>query len=286
MDRNRFELSYFPGCSLATTARENNQSLTAVCDRLGYRLIELEDWNCCGSSSAHSLKTGLADDLAARNLSLAPAGRPLLIPCPNCLIRLRHTQHKLMNDKGMQRDFKKKFNRAFNEDLKLLSFFDLIEDSGPLRFISRNEAHGLEGLRVAAYYGCMLNRPPDLKHDHNYYGLMEKTLLSMGAKPVDWAYPSRCCGTFLSVARPDIASPIVNKIVEEALESGAECLVTACAMCQLNLEVRCSLPEKLPVLHFSEILAIGCGVDVGKKWFSRHLVDPRPLLKAHGIRGA
>ena len=71
------DLSYFPGCSLVSTATENNQSLLALFDRLGYNLIELDDWNCCGSSSAHSINSELAFDLATRNLSLAPPGRPL-----------------------------------------------------------------------------------------------------------------------------------------------------------------------------------------------------------------
>jgi len=80
---DEIELSYFPGCSLATSARENNRSLLNVCKKLGYRIVELEDWNCCGSSSTHSIQSDLAFHFACRNLSLAPAGRPLLVACPN-----------------------------------------------------------------------------------------------------------------------------------------------------------------------------------------------------------
>ncbi|NTV31826.1 MAG: hypothetical protein HGA50_00865, partial [Deltaproteobacteria bacterium] len=73
---DRIDLSYFPGCSLATTAKESNESLMKVCEKLGLNLIELEDWNCCGSSSAHSMDKSLALSLPARNLSLAPSNRP------------------------------------------------------------------------------------------------------------------------------------------------------------------------------------------------------------------
>jgi heterodisulfide reductase subunit B len=79
---DRIDLSYFPGCSLATTAKESNESLMKVCEKLGLNLIELEDWNCCGSSSAHSLDKSMAFSLPARNLSLAPSNRPLLVMCP------------------------------------------------------------------------------------------------------------------------------------------------------------------------------------------------------------
>ncbi len=73
------ELSYYPGCSLASTARENNESLIYLFKHLGFDLLELGDWNYCGSSSAHSVNTDIAFDLANRNLSLAPPGRPLLV---------------------------------------------------------------------------------------------------------------------------------------------------------------------------------------------------------------
>jgi heterodisulfide reductase subunit B len=59
--------------------------------------------------------------------------------------------------------------------------------------------------------------------------------------------------------------------------------VTACAMCQLNLEIRCTLKDKIPTLHFSEILALAFGAKGSKSWFKRHLVDPMPLLKSKGL---
>ena len=77
MDNTRF--SYFPGCSMATTAKENNASLIKLTGDLGITITELEDWNCCGSSSAHSIDEQMADRLAMRNLSLAPSDRPLLV---------------------------------------------------------------------------------------------------------------------------------------------------------------------------------------------------------------
>ena len=84
---DEMEFSYFPGCSLATSAKENNRSLHKVCKKLGFNLVDLEDWNCCGSSSTHSINSELAFHFACRNLSLAPAGRPLLVACPSCMLR-------------------------------------------------------------------------------------------------------------------------------------------------------------------------------------------------------
>jgi heterodisulfide reductase subunit B len=112
---------------------------------------------------------------------------------------------------------------------------------------------------------------------------MEKILSGFGAQAMPWAYSARCCGTFLAAARPDVATPLVNKIIEGANKVGAECIITACAMCQLNLEIRCTLDSKIPVLHLSEILALALGAERYGSWFKRHLVDPRPILKSRGL---
>jgi heterodisulfide reductase subunit B len=111
---------------------------------------------------------------------------------------------------------------------------------------------------------------------------MEKILTRLGATAGKWSFSSRCCGTFLTAARPEIVQPMVNEIIQGAMDAKADCIVTACAMCHMNLEIRCSLKKRIPVLHFSEIisLALGIGKRYHKGWFSRHLVDPRPLLRS------
>ncbi len=281
------DMTYYPGCSLATTAKENNLSLIYLFKHLGFNLVELEDWNCCGSSSAHSIDADLAFDLACRNLFLAPKGRPLLVACPSCLLRLRHAHHKLMEDAKARHHYEYKWRKPFDPKLEVVHVFEVL-DSFNLMAFSKEHAQRLSGLRFVTYYGCMLARPPALNHEKNYHGLMEKNLESLGATALKWGYSSRCCGTFLTVARPEVVTPMVNEIIQGALGAGADCIVTACAMCHMNLEVRSTLKKPIPVLHFSEILSLALGLggkDEHKGWFARHLVDPRPLLKAMHLLG-
>jgi heterodisulfide reductase subunit B len=275
------DLTYYPGCSLATTSKENNSSLIYLFKHLGYNLVELEDWNCCGSSSAHSINSELAFDLASRNLSLAPPDRPMLVACPSCLLRLRHAYLQLKTDHAAQRHYERTWGKSFNPNLKILHFFEFLDQINLLSF-SKDRTKPLESLRFVSYYGCMLARPPIMRHEKNYYGLMEKILASLGATPQKWSFSSRCCGTFLTVARPEVVTPMVNEIIQGAKTANADCIITACAMCHMNLEVRCTLKQKVPILHFSEILslALGIGKTEYKGWFARHLVDPKPLLKA------
>ena len=75
-------------------------------------------------------------------------------------------------------------------------------------------------------------------------------------------------GGYLTVARADAVTPLVNEIMESAVAAGADCLVTSCPMCQLNLESRCTLPNKLPILHFSEVLALALGAQDYDGWFA------------------
>ncbi len=276
------DISYFPGCSLATSARENNQSLVSFCRQFGVNLRELDDWNCCGSSSAHSIAPDIGLHLAARNLSLAPPGRPLLLACPSCFLRLKLAHLELLESSRKQADYQARWGRPVDPGLEIISFFDLLSGMAEAGAFE-GFANRLKGLAFVPYYGCMLTRPPAMRGERTFSGLMEKILSSMGAAPLPWAHHSRCCGTFLSVARPDIASRSVREIMAGAEEAGAECIVTACAMCHLNLEIRSKLPGRVPVLHFSELLSLAAGVGSGMGWFRRHLIDPRPMLKARRL---
>ncbi len=270
--------SYFPGCSLATTAKENNASLYNVVQELGIGLVELEDWNCCGSSSAHSIDATLADQLAMRNLYLAPPDRPLLIACPSCNLRLRGANIKLQTDASARRRYEELFGRPANADLEILHFFELL-DRIDWKKINKVRGGTLNNLKFAPYYGCMLARPPAMKQMQNYHGLMEKILSGLGATPISWGYGARCCGTFLSVVRPDVVGSLVRQIIGHAKQGRADCIVTACAMCHMNLEIRGDPKNTLPVFHFSEILSLAFGHADADAYFARHLIDPRPMLK-------
>lgn len=271
------ELSYFPGCSLATTAKENNASLKSFLNHFDIWLTEVDDWNCCGSSSTHSINSQLAVSLASRNLFRAPEDKPMLVACPGCYLRLGHAKMELDGSQVKQEEYQGHFNMAYNKDLRLLHFFELLvtmQESG----LFKNLKGRLNNLKIAPYYGCMLARPPQMNKAPNHHGLIEKTMSSLGAEVFDWPFISRCCGTFLSVGRPEIAEKLVNRIMAGAIQSGAECIVTACAMCHLNLEIRCRPENRIPVFHFSEILSMALDGGAPKDWLKRHLIDPEPLL--------
>ena len=278
----RLKFAFFPGCSLKASGHENTLSLLRFCDSVNIELKELEDWNCCGSSSAHSVDHNVAKHLPMRNISLVPKGVPLLIACPSCLIRLKSTYLKIKGDENLKREYENVWEKPFDEDLEIIHFFEIFNRIRLENYIDHPEEK-LKKIKVAPYYGCMLSMPPDLRFENNYSGIMEKTLSKLGADIIPFGYKNMCCGTYLSVAKPQLAQKVVTQIVSKAMEAGAECLVTACSMCHLNLEIRCALENPIPVLHFSELLSMALGAEDQKKWFPRHIVDPVPLLKKRGL---
>lgn len=180
MGKQVTELSYFPGCSLATTAKENNASLKAFPNHYDIRLTEIDDWNCCGSSSTHSVHSDLALSLASRNLFPAPPDKPVLIACPGCFLRLGHAKMELDGSAARQKEYETEFKRPYHQNFQLLHFFELLvtmADSGLFKDLRGR----LNGLKIAPYYGCMLARPPQMNKRKNHHGLVEKIMAALGA---------------------------------------------------------------------------------------------------------
>lgn len=108
----------------------------------------------------------------------------------------------------------------------------------------------------------------------------------LGASPLEWSHKTDCCGAGLAVARPDIIDTLVQRLYDQALAAGADCFVVSCQMCQANLDLsqeriasKIGKDYYLPVFYFTELIGLALGHPKTLKWLSRHLVDPRPLLK-------
>jgi heterodisulfide reductase subunit B len=280
-------VSYFPGCSLSTSARESNQSLVRACEFMGLELKELEDWNCCGTSSAHALDPETALGLCARILTLAPPDRPLMVMCPSCHKNLAHAIKVLRHDDTLRRRMERQWGGEISPKLQVVTFLELLHFLERIRNMTGvphpEQVRDLKGLKVAPYYGCMGMFPPTIRPRVGEPVYMARQLKALGADVLNWMHANRCCGTFLAAARPDVSTPLVNEIMASALASGAQVIVTACAMCQMNLEIRCSIRTNIPTLHFSELLALVLGADDYPGWFNHHLVDPRPVLSEAGL---
>lgn len=274
------EATYFPGCSLHGTAREYDESFRAVAGLLGIDLVELEDWTCCGSTSAHSVDSALAAELPLRNLRLAGRhSRPMVIPCVACYSRFKAAEAMaLSRPEGL--------TTPYEGGVPLRYGLDFFCDPKLLSALAAKIKNPLKGLKAACYYGCLAVRPDRLTGVKDYENPthMERLLELLGASPVEWSYKTDCCGASLTLTRTDIVERLSGNIAAMAREAGAECLVTACSMCHANLDTRQPKGRGvLPVFYFTELMGLAMGHGQARGWLSRHITDPADLMKAKGL---
>ncbi|MBN2243271.1 MAG: CoB--CoM heterodisulfide reductase iron-sulfur subunit B family protein [Acidobacteria bacterium] len=280
------EFSYFPGCSLEGTSKEFDESVRGVSDLLDIRLDELDDWSCCGATSAHCIDENLAVELPARNLAIAErTDRDLLVPCASCYSRFKAAEYEI-KENGKKTSFPYKGN------VRIRFALDYFSDQSVIEEVKKKLVKPLSGLKAVCYYGCLPVRPPKLTRIKNYENPthMDHLVEELGAEVIPWSYKTDCCGASLMVTRIDIFKKLVGRILSKAKETGADCVVVGCSMCQMNLDTRQEdveqeLGEKLnlPILYYTELMGLAMGHrDVGK-WFKRHFVDPLPLLNAKGL---
>lgn len=278
------KVSYYPGCSLEGTAADYAASIAAITPLLDVELAELEDWNCCGASAAHSINHQLSLELPARNLALArQTGLDLVVPCALCFNRLKAAEKAEQH--GVQ-------PAAPANGGKVWDLLEFLTQKSFLSTLSQKIVRPLNGLKAVGYYGCLASRPPEVtgKVDYENPEDLEKLLQVLQAEPLDWSFKTDCCGAGLAMSRPDLIDTLVGRLYDRALAAGAECFVVACQMCQANLDLSQGRIAKktgksyyLPVFYFTELIGLALKHPETEGWLARHLVDPRPLLRTKGL---
>jgi heterodisulfide reductase subunit B2 len=275
------EYSYYPGCSLHSTGLEYGLSTRAVFAHLGMRLVEIDGWNCCGASSAHVVSHVLAVALPARNLALAQAvGRDLVAPCAACFNRMKAADYSLRTDPILRAEVESIVDFKFTGEVAVRPVMAVLYEDYGLEQISKEVRQSLAGLKVVPYYGCLLVRPPQVTQfdDPDDPQVMAALLRAAGADVLPWSHATDCCGASLSLSRADVVQNLVGRLVERAREAGADALVTACPLCQVNIEMRQTKEPKMPAFYITELLGLAFGLPEAQRWWSKHLIDPRPVL--------
>ena len=231
---------YYPGCTLEGTAQEYDVSTRAAMGALGAELVELEDWTCCGSTAVEASSHLLSMVLAARNLALAEgmdAEADIMIPCSACYLNLRRVEDHVQREEGLL----DKINEALKEEnlqyrggIKVRHLLDVMATDLDPENIKPLVNRGLTVLRVAPYYGCQALRPYGTFDDPQRPRSMEPLLQALGAKVHPWEVGSKCCGAALMTTKKDVGLELSGAILKAA--KGADCIVTVCPMCQMNLE--------------------------------------------------
>jgi heterodisulfide reductase subunit B len=287
------QYAYYPGCSCEKMSLSYHLSAMECTRMLGVELKELEDWNCCGSTTYFYLDELLANTLCARNLAIAEKEHlDMVAPCAACYKNHYFTNVSIKNDP----DLAEHINFALEEDnLKysgsigvrhLMEVF--VQDIG-FEEIKEKVTNPLNGLRVAPYYGCQILRPRKDHEDVEDPRFFEDLLTSVGAEPVN--YPARliCCSGALIISNRQAALSMVRNLLQNAIDNGAAVIATACPMCQINLECYQKQVNQefgtnlsIPVLFFTQIIGLALGISPERLKIGTELVGTKAILSQVG----
>lgn len=293
--------AYFPGCVAQGACRELYLSTQALTQALGIELVELKKASCCGSGTFKEDSLLLEDTVNARNIALAESlNLPLLTHCSTCQGVIGQVDERLKEAHQSNPAYLEQINGLLQKEgcspyqgsgeVKHL-LWALVGDFG-LEALQERVTRKLSGLKCAAFYGCYLLRAQKhIPHDDPYNPQsMENVFRAIGATPVDYRGRTQCCGWPLSSYATTQSFKMAGGHIQEAIAAGADCMVTPCPLCHLNLdsrqpEVERVIGEKLglPVLHLPQLVALALGVNPEALGLERHIVSTRPVLEKLGF---
>jgi heterodisulfide reductase subunit B len=283
-------VAYYPGCSLHGTSREFDESLRAVTAALGIGITEIRDWSCCGASSGHTTNHLLGVALPARNLALAEAQgfSSVLAPCAACYNRLSAARLAVATEEGLAERMPDILGHPFTNSVEVHNAVELLRDAAPHieeKVAAALTPNPLKGVKLAAYYGCLLVRPFEVcgYDDPEQPTSMDDVVNACGADNVDWSMKVECCGGALSVTRTASVVRLGRAIINDARAHGAEAIVVACPLCHSNLDLRQKAmvergAEPLPILFITQVVGLAIGLSPAELGLARHFVDTQPLI--------
>jgi len=282
------KVGYYPGCSLTGTGKEYDMSLRKILNLLDVQVEEINDWCCCGATSAHATNHLLSVALPARNLVLAQKQNlnELLAPCAACYSRLVCAKHEINSDAKLKEKVEFVLEEEFKSQTEVVNIVQLFHKIGKEKISSLVKVN-LKDIKVACYYGCLLVRPNGITKfdDAEEPTSMEEIISATGASTVKWNYKTECCGGAHSIARKDIVTFLSKNILDDAKRNGAHVIVVACPMCHSNLDMRQRaikkehpLHEYIPILYLSELIGIALGLNGKELGINLHFVNAVNLL--------
>ncbi len=274
-------IGYYPGCALHGSSNDYEQSLRGCLSALDVQLDEMKDWICCGATAAHSLNHKLSLALPARNLAMAERDgcKQLFAPCPLCSMQLLKAK-KAVADERVRKELSEIVEAEVRGESEVLNLIQVFEKVG-LEKIKAAVKAPLKSITAACYYGCLLTRPPDVVHfdDFEQPSSMEAVVAALGAKTVEWNYKAECCGAGMTMSNEEVVLDLVHKILGNAAEHGANCVVVACPMCHVNLDMKQGAVERrygkklgMVVYYLSDLVGLALGLSGEQLGINRHFV--------------
>lgn len=266
------KISYYPGCTLKTRAKNLETSALAAMEALGMEVEELPRWNCCGAVYS------LADDdlihivAPVRDLiRVKESGHDTVVTlCSMCYNTLARANELMKTDE----EKRKTINDFMDEEpdyageVKVYHLLDYLRDVIGWDKVKEKVVKPLSDVKVAPYYGCTLLRPKDVSLDKpDNPTILQDFLAALGAQVVDFPGALQCCGTYQILGNPEAALSVSHNILSDAVNHGAEALALACPLCDYNLGhkqdaiiAKFDGAKEVPIYYFTQLLAVALGL--------------------------
>jgi len=281
--------AYYPGCASEGTGIGQDLSIKAIAKPLDIELKEIEDWTCCGTTPYSSIDEAESLVIAARNLAIAEkTGLDLVTPCSSCFVTLLMASGHLKDNSLLMKQVNEALavaNLEYQGKVRVRHLVDILVNDVTPEVIATKVRRQLNGLKVAPYYGCQMIRPDNGFDDPESPQSLDRLVVSLGAEAVPYPLKARCCGTSLIIPEERLALGLIRKLLDNAIENGAQCIVTCCPLCQLNLDayqVRVNSAFKtkfnMPVLFIWQLIGLAMGIDNKYLGLKTNIVSLSPVL--------
>jgi heterodisulfide reductase subunit B len=282
----------FLGCTIP--ARQPNYELSArkALAKLDIELVDLDNMTCCCPPPIQSIDLATSQAVAAYNICLAEeAGLDIVTLCTGCFESLAMTNATLKKDKDLREKVNKILSKAgkeFKGTIEVKHFLQVLTEDVGLERIKESTVEPLGKLKVAPFYGCHALRPSELLEfdDPERPHILEDLLEAIGAESVEYRNKLKCCGGLLRGYDDDLALSLARDKLINTTKAGADCIGTLCPFCFVALDIgQIQVKSKfgevydMPVLHYSELLALALGVDPEELALRSHKVKTDKVIE-------
>ena len=287
------KVAYWPGCVSRGFTPELHGSMAKVAPLLDIELVELNRGSCCGAGVIAEHNQELADTLNARTFALAQQtdGVMMMNICSTCQGSQSECQQRL----DANSEYRNRINDTLRSDglryekgvVNKNFLWVLVEDIG-LDQLKAMVKRPLQDLKVGPFYGCYIVRPRDrlgIGSDAPRDRYLQQLIEALGGTVIDYAGAYKCCGFPIITMNKDASLKQAGTHLGDALDADADCLVTPCPLCHLNLDLQQPLAERvvgrdlgLPVLHLPQLVGLALGLDPKELGMARHVVKPTSVI--------
>lgn len=284
--------AYYPGCASREITSEANKATQLVASHIGITLHNMPRANCCGAGLMTDYDYDLSIALNARIFAEAESmGMDILTICSTCYMVMNTAMRDLNADAALferTNAILAKAGLKYGGGVKIKHLLNVITHDYGIDALKDNVVRPLDRLKVAPFYGCHTLRPGSaFKYDDaSRPSSLESVIRALGATPVDNRGKTRCCGFQVDLVNEDVAVKMTAARLLEAKAKGADCIVTPCPFCHINLDNYQGLAEKkvsrkisVPVFHLAQLIGLAIGLSENDMGLSRHIVSPQNILR-------